>query len=147
MANTQIITLHPNRSLSAKGLRIVLGLVVASNVFVALLFWTLKAWPVFCFMGLDIALVFWAFRANNKAAAVRETILINGEEWVLQREDAKGKSSRTFNRRWMRIELEYDEKRELVGRLFFVSHGKRSEVGQFLGPEQRRVLADQLCRI
>jgi len=141
------ITLYPHRSLSPRGLRIVLGIVVAANLVVATLFLTLRAWPVFGFMGLDVALVFWAFRANMRAAQEHETIVIDGEKWTFHRSNKRGETSRTFNRRWMRLELEYDEARELVGRLFFISHGKRTEVGRFLGAEERKALADHLRRM
>ena len=97
-------------------------------------------------MGIDVALVFLAFWLNNRSADAREQILIEGDEVTLIRSSRKGESRRRFNRRWMRVELEMDEARELVGRLYLVSHGKRSEVASFLGAEEREALARRLRR-
>ncbi len=138
------VTLHPHRSLNNLGLRVVFAAVVISNLVVALLFWALKAWPVFAFLGLDVALVFWAFAANNKAALRSENIEINGEEVVLTRSSATGKKEMKFNRRWLRVLLEYDQDRELIGRLFFVTSGKRTEIASFLGADERKALAEVL---
>ena len=63
---------------------------------------------------------------------------------VLTRVSVLGQSQRKFNRRWVKVELEFDEARELAGRLFLVSHGKRTQVASFLGAEERQALAGQL---
>jgi uncharacterized membrane protein len=140
------VTLYPHRSLSSFGLKIVLGAVIASNVVVAIFFWALHAWPVFGFLGLDVLLVIVAFRLNNKAAARSEQIIFEGEEVTVIRAGRTGERRLTFNRRWLRIELEYDEERELIGRLFLKSHGKRYQVASFLGAEERQALAERLQR-
>ena len=145
-AETLHITLYPHRSLSRFGLRLVLGAVVASNLVVASFFWSYRVWPVFGFMGFDVVLVFLAFWLNNRSADTREQILIEGDEVTLIRTSRRGESRRRFNRRWMRVELEMDEARELVGRLYLISHGKRSEVASFLGAEEREALARRLRR-
>ena len=49
-----------------------------------------------------------------------------------------------FNRRWLRVKLEYDVAREMVGRLFLVSRGKMIEIASFLGAEERESLAQAL---
>ncbi len=138
------ITLRPHRSLSGVGLRVVLGAVLLSNLMVAALFWALKAWPVFGFLGLDVALVFWAFVHYDRKARAHEQIVIAGDEVTFTRSNAKGEIKRSFNRRWLRVHLEFDQARELVGRLFLISHGKRTEVGSFLGADERQALADVL---
>ncbi len=145
-AETLNITLYPHRSLSAFGLRVVLGTVVISNLMIAAFFWRLGAWPVFGFLGLDVALIFAAFAINNRTSGTHEQITVEGDEVTLIRATAKRTSKRSFNRRWMRVELEYDEMREMVGRLFLVSHGKRSEIAKFLGAEERQALAERLRR-
>ena len=44
----------------------------------------------------------------------------------------------------MRVELEEDRERELIGRLFLASHGLRTEIGRFLAPDERKALAGEL---
>ena len=138
------VKISPHRSLYSFGLKVTLAAVVISNLVVAIVFWALKAWPVFAFLGLDVALVFWAFWANNKAANRSEHIEINGEEVVLTRSGKFGQKQMKFNRRWVRVLLEYDANRELIGRLFFVTSGKRTEIASFLGADERKALADEL---
>ena len=138
------ITLYPHRSLSSYGLKVVLAAVVISNLIVAAFFLRIGGWPVFGFLGLDVALVFAAFAVNARRSQGHEQIIVEGDHVTFIRVTAKGQSQREFNRRWMRVELEWDEPRELIGRLFLVSHGKRSEVGRFLGAEERKALAARL---
>ena len=148
MAQTQApsldITLYPHRSLSSYGLKVVLTAVVISNLVVAAFFLRIGGWPVFGFLGLDVALVFVAFAINARRSQGHEQIVVEGDHVIFIRATSKGETRRAFNRRWMRVELECDEARELVGRLFLVSHGKRSEVGRFLGAEERKALAARL---
>jgi uncharacterized membrane protein len=125
-------------------MKIVLGTVVISNLVVAIFFWAIHAWPVFGFLGLDVLLVFAAFFVNNRRAQGYEQITFEGEEVTVTRMTALGQQQRIFNRRWLRVELEFDEARELSGRLFLVSHGKRTQVASFLGAEERQALARQL---
>ena len=43
-------------------------------------FFLLGAWPVVGFLGLDVALVYWAFRANYRAAAAFEEVTVTPSE-------------------------------------------------------------------
>ncbi|WP_196502903.1 DUF2244 domain-containing protein [Aestuariivirga litoralis] len=143
-ADSFSVTLYPHRSLSRFGLRVVLGAVITSNLVIGIFFWSLHAWPVFGFLGLDVVLVFVAFALNNRSAAQSEQIIFEGDEVFVIHSSRKGEIRRNFNRRWIRIELERDEERELTGRLFIVSHGKKFEIASFLGAEERAALAKRL---
>ena len=61
----------PHRSLSAKGFVLVMALVGGMSFIGGMFFFWMGAWPVIGFLGLDVALVYWAFRANYRAAAAR----------------------------------------------------------------------------
>ncbi len=118
------------------------------NFIGGMFFLAMGAWPVMGFMGLDVLLVWWAFRLNFAEAKRSERIIVNGDAVQLLRNPASGAAtSEEFNRRWLRVELEFDEARELVGRLFLNYRGKRSEVGSFLGAEEREGLARALRKI
>lgn len=135
-------TLTPHRSLTRQGFLAVMLIVVAVNLVVGGLFVALGAWPVAGFAGLDILIIWWAFRANFADARQMEQISITDHELILDkvRKD-KAHEQQRFVRRWVRVELEEDRERELIGRLLLVSGGRRVPVGEFLAPEERKTLA------
>jgi uncharacterized membrane protein len=141
------VTLTPHRSLDGPAFKILFGWVILLNLIIAVFFYRLGAWPVFGFLGLDVALVWWAFKANTKAAERSERITITGDDLrLIKQMKAHPPTEMQFNRRWVRIVLEYDAARELVGRLLLVSSGKATEIASFLGAEERESLAAELKR-
>ena len=138
-------TLTPHRSLTRQGFLAVMLIVVAVNLVVGGLFVALGAWPVAGFAGLDILIIWWAFHANFADARQMEQISITDHELILDklRKD-KAQEQQRFVRRWVRVELEEDRERELIGRLLLVSGGRRVPVGEFLAPEERKTLAEAL---
>jgi uncharacterized membrane protein len=138
-------TLTPHRSLTRQGFFILMGLVLAVNLVVAGMFIVLGAWPIAGFAGLDVVLVWWAFRVNYADARKLERISITEHELVLDRLSEKHPpEQQRFVRRWVRVELEEDSDRELIGSLLLVSGRKRISVGEFLAPEERKTLANAL---
>ncbi len=141
------VTLTPHRSLSGHGFVAVMSAVVAANLVAGMMFYVLGAWPVLGFMGLDIALIWWAFRASYSDGAKAEKISVSGDRVLLERVGKDGSVDRQdFNRRWVRVELEHDAAREIVGRLLLWSHGRPHEIASFLGAEERQSLAKALRR-
>jgi uncharacterized membrane protein len=139
------ITLTPHRSLSREGFIAVMVLVALINLIGGVMFFVLGAWPVVGFMGLDVLAIWWAFRQNYKDQNEAERILTQGDDVMLQRflKDGTTREAK-FNRRWLRVELEYDAERELVGRLHLCSKGERHEIASFLGADERQSLAKAL---
>ena len=138
-------TLTPHRSLTRQGFLTVMMLVAAINLLVGGLFVAIGAWPVAGFAGLDILLIWWAFRVNFADARQMERISITEHELVLERvRKDKAEEQQRFVRRWVRVELEEDQERELIGRLMLVSGPTRISIGDFLAPDERRTLAAAL---
>lgn len=138
-------TLTPHRSLDRRGFLILMGLVILVNLVVAGMFVALGAWPIAGFAGLDVLLVWWAFRVNFADARKLERISITEHELVLDREsEKKPPEQQRFVRRWVRVELEEDQDRELIGSLLLVSGRTRVAIGEFLAPEERKTLAAAL---
>ena len=73
-----VITL--NRSLSPRGFKVLFGAVVAVNVAFALFLVALGAWPAPIFLGIDVLLVWFAFRASFRAAKRAERVQVSAEE-------------------------------------------------------------------
>jgi uncharacterized membrane protein len=108
-------------------------------------FLMIGAWPVFGFFGLDVVLIWWALKRNFRDGKARETITINNHEVSLvKHRPGKQDVEVDFVRNWTRVELETDTERDLIGRLFLVSKGVRTEIGSFLSPDDRKSLCSAL---
>lgn len=139
------ITLTPHRSLSRRGFLVVMILVIVANLVAGGLFVVMGAWPVVGFMGLDVLLVWWAFQCNFADGDKVERISAAGDSLTLLRFNHKAAPiKRTFARHQVRVDLEHDEDRELVGRLFLRACGEVHEIASFLGTEERLSLAKAL---
>lgn len=138
-------TLTPHRSLTRKGFIAVMiaigGLSFASGI----VFLAMGAWPVFGFLGLDVLLVYWAFRANYRAAAEHEEIMVSATELRVRNTSAKGAVVEwTANPLWVRLERETHDEFGLQ-RLSLVSRGRRLDIASFLGPDEKQSFADALA--
>jgi uncharacterized membrane protein len=139
--------LTPHRSLSKQGFLLVMGLIVVVNLTVGALFTAIGAWPVAGFAGLDVLLVWWAFRANFANARQEERISITDQELVLDQLRGNDPPRQLrFSRRWVRVELDEDSGRELIGQLSLVSGRTQVSIGEFLAPMERKSLAQALRR-
>ena len=137
--------LTPHRSLSRKGFLLVMGTIAGLNLIGGTVFWLLGAWPVVGFMGLDVLLIWWAFKANFAAARRAERIEVTDQELILERLfPGHAPFESRFVRGWVRVELEEDRERELIGRLYLNARHKRTEIGSFLSPAERKTLAGAL---
>ena len=115
------------------------------NLTVGLFFYVIGAWPVVGFMGLDVALVWWAFSANFADARRAEHIEITAHELVLMRlSERQPPWEQRFLRRWVRVELEEDKERELIGPLYLRFRGRRTEIASFLGGHERQAFSRAL---
>jgi uncharacterized membrane protein len=137
--------LKPHRSLSHRGFLILMSIIAAVGFATGVLFLALGAWPVVGFLGLDVLIVYWAFRRNFADAEAREVVEVTPHEVILYRlRPGKPVTERRFPRAWVRIELDEDEDRELIGALALTFRGRRTEFGSFLPPEERQSLAAAL---
>src|ERR1700754_4032619 len=82
--------LSPHRSLSPKGFAIVMGILGFASFVLGVAFLLMGAWPVFGFLGLDVLLVYVAFRANFRAARAFEEILVTPVRLVWRKGSARG---------------------------------------------------------
>jgi uncharacterized membrane protein len=137
--------LTPHRSLSRQGFIALMAVVIAINFGAGTVFTMMGAWPVAPFAGLDVLLIWWAFKRNYADGRKAEHIEVTPHELILERfAHGKATGNQRFVRPWVRVELDEDRERELIGRLFLRSHGKRTEIGGFLAPEERKSLAQAL---
>jgi len=131
--------LTANRSLSKRGFAILMTCVALVSFAAGIAFLRMGAWPVFGFFGLDVALLYWAFKKNFADCDVRELVEVTDSELIVHHFAPKTPAQEyRFLRHWVRLELIEDQARKLVGSLNIHSHGKSIEIAAFLGPDERK---------
>lgn len=88
-------TLRPHRSLSRKGLRWVIAAVAVSASIPGIVFYSLGAWPIVGFMGLDVLAVWWALSASLRDGRQFETVTLWPDQLELKRVTGRGKEQLT----------------------------------------------------
>ena len=135
--------LRPAPPLSPRVLLAILMVVAGINLAFALYFVVRGAWPVTPFMGLDVALLAWAFRASQRAAKNEEHIFLTRQILrVVRRPPNRDPVETTFNPYWVRVQLEEPPGR--TSQLTLWSHGKGLRIGAFLPPLERASFAERL---
>jgi uncharacterized membrane protein len=135
--------LRPNPPMRPRVLLAILAIVALMNIGFGMLFVLRGAWPVTPFMGLDVALLAWAFHASRVAARAYEHILLTASELLVAHQPPRGTVRETvLNPYWVSVQLEQPE--DMPRKLILRSHGKSVQVGSFLGPRERRSFADAL---
>jgi uncharacterized membrane protein len=133
--------LTPHRSLSPTGFLIFM-LVLGGISFVSgMVFLIAGAWPVFGFFGLDVLLVYWAFRVNYRSGRSYEVVTVTSSELTVRKVNHYGRVRKwTLNPLWVR--LHRDEHAEFgIERLFLVSHGRQLPIASFLGADEKKSFA------
>jgi uncharacterized membrane protein len=134
----------PHRSLSATGFVAVMALIGVLSFAGGMFFFLMGAWPVIGFLGLDVLLVYWAFRANYRAAAAFEQVTVTPSELRLRRVSHRGEIAEwTLNPVWTQLDREKHEEFGLL-KLFLVSRGRRLSVAGFLSPKEKESFAAAL---
>src|ERR1041385_5928012 len=137
--------LTPHRSLSGTGFLVVMGVIAGISFVAGVLFLVMGAWPVMPFLGLDVALVYWAFRANYRAAAAYEEVTVTPSELHVRQVSARGKVAEwSLNPVWVRLDRETHEEFGLM-RLVLVSRGRKLAIAGFLGPAEKESFANDLA--
>ncbi|HVX92132.1 MAG TPA: DUF2244 domain-containing protein [Xanthobacteraceae bacterium] len=137
--------LTPYRSLSGAGFLAVMLAVGGISFVAGIVFLMLGAWPIFGFLGLDVLLVYWAFRANYRAAAAFEEVTVTASELRVRKVNARGESAEwTLNPVWVRLDRDVHEEFG-IERLFLVSHGRKLPIAGFLGPQEKESFAAALA--
>jgi uncharacterized membrane protein len=132
--------LLPHRSLPPHGFRVLMGLLAVISVVVGIGFVSIGAWPVCGFFGLDVALLYLAFRLNYRSARQCETLRLADDQFTVERVGVYGERRLwRFQPFWLRVVLE--ERPDESNRLLLASHGRSLAIGDFLPPPSRRELA------
>jgi uncharacterized membrane protein len=135
--------LLPHRSLGRKGFIILMGVISVVSFLTGVAFYMKGAWPVLGFFGIDVVLIYGAFRLNHRAARIYETVELSLSELKVTRFHPSGRAeSWSFNPYWVRLELIESESR--ANRLNLRSHGRVLPFGNFLSNDEKRGFAHAL---
>jgi uncharacterized membrane protein len=136
--------LTPHRSLSRAGFVLVMAVLSAISFAAGTVFLLMGAWPVFGFFGLDVLLVYWAFRANFRAARAYEEVKVTATELTVRKVNQRGGVREwTLNPVWVKLDRTVHEEFG-IERLFLVSRGRRLSIAGFLNPDEKKSFATAL---
>ena len=138
-------TLTPHRSLGRVGFLILMILFGLVSFITGMLFLVLGAWPVFGFFGLDVLLLYWAFRLNYRHAEAYEQVTVTCSELRVRKVSHLGRAREwVLNPIWVRLDkVEIEDFG--IDRLFLISRGKKLSIASFLSPGEKADFARELA--
>ena len=140
---TQFV-LHPHRSLSGPGFLILMSVLGVVSFIAGVVFYMIGAWPVMGFFGLDVALIYWAFKVNYRDGRAYETVEVTPAVLTLTRVKPNGRTEKTeINPYWARVSLTTDNPDGRTS-LRIIAQGRQLLLGQFLTDDERRDFAGAL---
>lgn len=137
-----VYTARRNNSLSSSGRQLAFGLTLAVSVGIAGVFSLLfGAWPIMPFAGLEMVVLYFAFRYMDRHAADYEQITIRGGSVAIEVHEGTEVRRLELSRYWARVVCDAGG-----GRIALRSHGREIEVGRHLCEERRLEMARELGR-
>jgi uncharacterized membrane protein len=134
----------PHRSLGRVGFILVMMVFGVSSFVAGIVFLLAGAWPVCGFCGLDVLLLFIAFRINYSRAAAYEEIMVTPFTLKVRKVSHRGVVREwALNPLWVRLD-KISHQEFGIERLFLVSRGKSLAIGNFLGPDEKASFATAL---
>ncbi len=135
--------LYPNRSLGTTGFAVLMTAIVAVSIAVGAGFMAVGAWPVTGFLGLDVLLLYLAFRWNYRQAHRAEFIRLDQGGLTVRRVEPSGHHQEwRFEPAWLRVSMDQPLRHD--SQLTLSSHGRRLVLGAFLTVEERFEVARAL---
>lgn len=137
-------TLTPHRSLGRIGFLMLMLLFGGASFVTGVLFLLIGAWPVFGFFGLDVLLLYWAFRLNYRHAGAYEEVTVTPSALKVRKVSHVGRVREwVLNPLWVKLDkVELEEFG--IDRLFLVSRGRKLAIATFLGPDEKASFAKEL---
>src|SRR5271157_1369993 len=133
----------PYRSLSPRGLAILMAVIGLLCALIVVRFWLIGAWPVAGFGVVEIGLALFLLRLNASRARAGELILLSEGSLRIVRTDRHGRrAERVLPVGWLNATLE--QRPGQVPRLLLVAHGVREEIATALGEAEKRELSAAL---
>ena len=137
-----VYTARRNNSLSSIGRRFVFGFILTVSLGIAMAFsLVLGAWPILPFAGIEMAVLYLAFRYVDRHAEDYERITIRGDSVAVEVREGSRVTRQEFNRCWAQV-----VSMDAGARLALRSHGRDVEVGRHVCEGRRADMARELKR-
>ena len=95
----------PHRSLNRTGFLVLMAFLTAVSFAAGVAFLVMGAWPVFGFFGLDVLVIWWAFRVNFRRGNASEEITVTPWELRVRRVSHRGHVVEwVLNPLWVRLD-------------------------------------------
>ena len=135
--------LTPYRSLGPSGFLILMIAFGAMSFVTGIVFLIAGAWPVAGFLGLDVLLIYVAFRLNYRSGRLYETVDVTPARFTVTRVHPSGRQEQfDCNPYWARVNFrEWPDGRTALS---IAAEGKEHAFGRFLTDDERRDLASAL---
>jgi uncharacterized membrane protein len=134
--------LTPHRSLGRTGFLILMGTLTFGWLATGIFFLSRGAWPVFGFFGLDVVLLYVAFRLNYRAARAREEVSVSRTALDIRKIAPSGKSqSWRFNPFWTKFAISRHSEIGIT-KMAVEGEGRSVPIGGFLNPDDRESFAE-----
>ncbi|MEO6946326.1 MAG: DUF2244 domain-containing protein [Nitrobacter sp.] len=136
--------LTPHRSLNNTSFMVLMAILTLASFAAGMVFLMMGAWPVFGFFGLDVLVIYWAFRINFLRAKATEEISITHSELRVRRTSHRGHIVEwVLNPLWVQLDQKIHEEFG-IERLYLVSRGRRISIASFLGPDEKSSFVEAL---
>jgi uncharacterized membrane protein len=133
--------LTPNRSLGTRGMRVVIALVAILASIPGVLFFSLGAWPIVGFLGLDVIVVVWALSTSFRQSKRYEEITLWPDQLEIKQVDGTGKEVlNRFEPRLVKLVVDRDFNERTTG-LRLKSADRDLVVGAFLNQDEKSSFA------
>jgi uncharacterized membrane protein len=134
-------TLTPNRSLGRRGLRIVVVALAVMASIPGMIFFSLGAWPIIGFLGLDVLLLWWALSSSLHESRRFEVVTLWPDQLELRQVAPGGEERvRRFNPFFVKLVIDRDIDERTTG-LHLRTSDEDIEIGAFLNGDDKASFA------
>ncbi|MCU7935822.1 MAG: DUF2244 domain-containing protein [Candidatus Thiodiazotropha sp. (ex Dulcina madagascariensis)] len=142
-AGEAVLIVQPNRNLTWRQSKWLFLSLASSIALVGLYFYSLGAWLILPFTGLEIVILGIAIYCQSCRVHTRQLISID-ETHVRITDSRNQQAEKCFCKAWLKIVQNRDPKGWYPSRLLIGSHGEYIEIGKNLIEEEREILANNL---
>jgi len=133
--------LTPHRSLGRRGYRLLVASTVIAASVPGIVFFAMGAWPIVGFLGLDLALIWWAFAASARDGKRYEQITLWPDQLEFKQVDGAGKETLTrFNPNAVKLVVDRDFNERTTG-IHLRNADRDLVLGAFLNADEKSSFA------